>query len=340
MICFMKKIIGILVLVVFCVASWLLFANRLDYNKIVIVLPSSKLASSVFFYKKDGDFFLANDLKIGFEKLGYDVEYRYREDYDNINLKNAGNVIYLKGYYNFEKLPKDDVKERKNILYIYYVEGLHLNILDEVDVVVSGSKRLIDESLKPLGKVAYFIPQFTNPERFKPFEKDDKYKHDVLFVGSDNSGKGRECVNFAIDTGAKFDVYGKFWKERLPANVLKGGYIDNDELYKHYANAKVVLNDHRKDMKHYGFVSNRIYDVTASGGFILTDYMPEIERLYGDSIAMYKDYDEFKAKLDYYLLHEEERVKMIEKARKITLENFTNVKVAENFVNILKNIQK
>lgn len=336
----MKKIICFLAIVVLSVASWFLFANRLDYNKVVIVLPSSKLASSLFFYKKDGDFFLANDLKIGFEKLGYDVEYRYREDYDDINLGDAGNVIYLKGYYNFEKLPKDDVKARKNILYIYYVEGLHLNILDEVDVVVSGSQRLIRETLKPKGLTTYYVPQFTNPERFKPFEKDDNYKHDVLFVGSDNSGKGRECVNYAINTGAKFDVYGKFWDGRLPVNVLKGGYIENDELYKHYANAKIVLNDHRRDMKYYGFVSNRIYDVTASGGFVLTDYMPEIERVYGDSIAMYKNYDEFKAKLDYYLSHEEERVKMVEKARKITLENFTNVKVAEFFVDILKNIHK
>ena len=336
----MKKIICFLALIVVCLASIWWFANRLDYNKIVIVLPSSKLASSQFFYKKDGDFFLANDLKIGFEKLGYNVEYRYREDYDNINLGDAGNVIYLKGYYNFKKLPKDDVKGRKNILYIYYVEGLHVDILDEVDVVVSGSKRLIDESLKPLGKVTCFIPQFTNPERFKPYDSDDKYEHDVLFVGSDNSGKGRECVNFAVESGANFDVYGKFWEGELPAGVLKDGYIDNDELYKHYSNAKVVLNDHRRDMKYFGFVSNRIYDVTASGGFILSDYMPEIEMVYGDSVAMYKNYDEFKAKLDYYLSHEEERLKMAEKARKITLENFTNVKVAEIFEKIFKNIEK
>ena len=68
--------------------------------------------------------------------------------------------------------------------------------------------------------------------------------------------------------------------------------------------------------------------------------MPEIEMVYGDSVAMYKNYDEFKAKLDYYLSHEEERLKMAEKARKITLENFTNVKVAEIFENIFKNIEK
>ena len=336
----MKKIICFLVLVFIGLASWLLFANRLDYNKIVIVLPSSKLVSSPFFYKKDGDFFLANDLKAGFENLGYEVEYRFREDYNDIKLGDAGNVIYLKGYYNFEKLPKDDVKGRKNILYIYYVEGLHLNILDEVDVVVSGSKRLIDESLKPLGKITYYVPQFTNPERFKPYEKTDKFVHEVLFVGSDNSNKGRECVNFAVDTGAKFDVYGKFWDGKLPAGVLKGGYIDNDELYKHYSNAKIVLNDHRRDMKYFGFISNRIYDVTASGGFILSDYMPEIEEVYGDSIVMYKNYDEFKQKIDYYLSHEDEREELIEKARKITLENFTNVKVAQIFDNIFKNIKK
>ena len=108
----------------------------------------------------------------------------------------------------------------------------------------------------------------------------------------------------------------------------------------HYGDAKIVLNDHRLDMLHYGFVSNRIYDVSASGGFVFTDYVEEIEKEYGDSIAMYKDYDDFKQKLEYYLSHEDERIKMAKRAQKITLEKFTNVKIAEKFVEIFKNIKK
>lgn len=336
----MKKvflILGFILLV--AVGAYGFFAARLDFSKIVLVLPSSDRASSPYFYKKDGDFFLADDLKAGFEKIGYKVEYRFREDYDDLKLGNAGNVLYFKGYYNFEHLP--DVKKdgRKRVLYLYYIEGLHTDILKEVDAVACASQRLIDELIKSVNHNAYYVPQFTNPERFKPaYEKAQKTA--VLFVGSNHTARGRKSVDYAIQADADLSVFGKFWDAFLEPKYLKGQYIDNGELYKYYAGADIVLNDHRNDMFYYGFVSNRIYDVTASGGFVFTDYLPEIEQVYGDSIATYKDFDEFKEKLEYYLINPDKRRQMSEKARQITLENFTNVKIAEKFAEILKNIKK
>lgn len=335
----MKKVFLILgfILLVAAGAYWF-FAMRLDYSKIVLVLPSSERASSPYFYKKDGDFFLADDLKVGLEKIGYKVEYRFREDYQNLKLGNAGNILYLKGYYDFEHLP--DVKNdgRKRVLYLYYIEGLHDNILKEVDAVACASQKLIDEMIKPVNAHAYYVPQFTNPERFK--STNDTKKTTVLFVGSNHSRKGRKSVDYAIKAGADLSVFGKFWDTFLEPQYLKGQYIDNDELYKYYAGADVVLNDHREDMRYYGFISNRIYDVVASGGFVFTDYLPEIEQVYGDSIATYKDFDEFKEKLAYYLNNPDMRRQMAESARQITLENFTNDKAAANFDKIFKNIQK
>ncbi|KTQ99571.1 hypothetical protein NS184_17265 [Curtobacterium luteum] len=38
-----------------------------------------------------------------------------------------------------------------------------------------------------------------------------------------------------------------------------------------YASARVVLNDHWPDMAAGGFVSNRVFDVLASGGVVVTD---------------------------------------------------------------------
>ncbi len=336
----MKKGLLVVFFVLVVAGSWFFFANKLDYKKIVFVLPSSNRVSSPYFYKKDGDFFLANDLKLGFEKLGYRVEYRFREDYDDLKLGNIGNVIYFKGYYNFEHLPVDNVKRRKSILYLYYVEGLHSNILSEADVVVSASNKFVEEFVIKKGYKGGYVPQFTNPDRFKTAQYDKQKSSEVLFVGSDHTRKGRKSVDYALKSGANLSVYGKFWDESLAREVLKGNYIDNDELYQYYSNAKIVLNDHREDMLYFGFVSNRIYDVSASGGFVLTDYVKEIEEEYGDSIAMYKDYDDFKQKLEYYLSHENERKDMAKKAQKITLEKFTNVKAAEKFIDILKNIKK
>ncbi len=337
----MKKIAGLVVLVLMFVGAFLFF-NRLDYSKIAIVLPSSERASSPYYYQKDGDFFLAEDLKQALQKLGYQVEYRFRENYEDLKLGNIGNVIYFKGYYNFEHLPDAEDKDdgRKRVLYLYYVEGLHPEILNEVDVVACASKKFIKDVVTPAGVISAYIPQFTNPDRFKPTAKEMDKAYTVLFVGSDHTGFGRKSVDYAVLAGANLSVFGKFWEKSLQPDVLKGNFIENNDLYRYYASADVVLNDHREDMSYYGFISNRIFDVTASGGFILTDYLPEIEEVYGDSVATYKDYYEFKEKLEYYLAHPEERAAMAQKARDITLKNFSNVKIAEMFDALFKNIKK
>ena len=337
----MKKILLIASFIVLISAGfYYLFAIRLDYNKIILVLPSSSRASSPYFYKKDGDFFLASDLKQGLEDIGYKVQYRYREDYNDLRLKNAGNIIYFKGYYNYEKLPAIKTDKRKRILYLYYIEGLHTEILHEVDAVACASQKLIDGFIAPSNIKAYYVPQFTNPKRFRtPLKEKDK-AYPVLFVGSNHTKNIRQSVDYALNAKADLSVFGKFWERLIPPQNLKGKYIDNDELYKYYGNADIVLNDHRNDMKYYGFISNRIYDVTASGGFVLTDYLPEIEKIYGDSIVMYKSFNDFQEKLDYFLNHPEERRAKALSAQKITLENFTNDKIAKLFDRILKNIKK
>lgn len=336
----MKKVLSILLLLLTAGAGYWFCCLRLDYAKITFVLPSSKRVSSPYYYKKDGDFFLADDLKKGFEQLGFQVECRFREDYDDLKLGNAGNVLYFKGYYNFEHLPDDGNARRKKVLYLYYIEGLKPEILTEADVVASASLKLIDAFLTPRGVKTAFVPQFTNPERFKPAAIEAGKAYEVLFVGSNHTGKGRQSVRYALEAQAPLAVFGKFWETTLSPQVLKGSYIDNDELFKYYASAGIVLNDHREDMRYYGFVSNRIYDVTAAGGFIFTDYLPEIEQAFGGAVATYKNYDEFKEKLAYYLAHPEERRKMAEDARQITLEQFTHIKAAQKFVDIFKKIKK
>ena len=61
---------------------------------------------------------------------------------------------------------------------------------------------------------------------------------------------------------------------------------------------------------------------------------------YGDSIVMYRNFDEFEEKLKYYLDHEDERKALAKKAQKITLEKFTNEVAAKKFIEIFKSIKK
>ena len=85
-----------------------------------------------------------------------------------------------------------------------------------------------------------------------------------------------------------------------------------------------------------GFVSNRIFDVTACGGFIISDYIEGIEEIYGDAIPMYKTEEEFVELIKYYLEHEDERREKAKKAQEITKKHFTSDKIVAKMLEIMK----
>jgi len=68
----------------------------------------------------------------------------------------------------------------------------------------------------------------------------------------------------------------------------------------------------------------RVLDVIASGGFLVTNLQPELELFFkdGESIITFQNFEEMNDKIDYYLLHEEERRKIIENGYRIVEKQF------------------
>lgn len=192
------------------------------------------------------------------------------------------------------------------------------------DVIAVASPTYAAE-LNRAGIKAVYVPQFTNPEKFYP-APDPALASDILFVGS--NWHDRTSLRYALEAGFTVAVYGYNWQGIVPPEMYKAPYIANTELNRYYSSAKIVLNDHRPDMKDFGFVNNRIYDATAAGALVISDYMPEIEAAYGDAVPMYKNKEELAGLLQYYLTHEDERLALAAKARRITLEKFTNAAAA------------
>ena len=60
-------------------------------------------------------------------------------------------------------------------------------------------------------------------------------------------------------------------------------------------------------------VTMRVFDVIASGGFILTEYTPALDEIFdvGVEIATYRTMEELVEKVDYYLAHPQERQEVI-----------------------------
>ncbi len=303
-----------------------------------------------------GDYWIAEDFAAGFRALGKTVKVDYRGEYQQKHETTPELNVYMRGYTKFEP----PFAAGTNVLYVYYPMAYHkdsgqkktkkdLNQREKLPEnasldddwqnfeVIAVASPSYAAKLQENGINVVYAPQFTNPDRFYP-AYDEELKTDILFVGS--NWHDRTSLRYALESGFKVAVYGYNWRGVVPDEMYKADYISNEELNRYYSSAKIVLNDHRPDMKRFGFINNRVYDATASGALVISDYMPEIAEAYGDSVPMYKNREELAELLRYYLSHEEERQEKAARARKITLEKFTNTAVAETILSELTHGKK
>ncbi|MBR5599199.1 MAG: glycosyltransferase family 1 protein [Alphaproteobacteria bacterium] len=295
-----------------------------------------------------GDFWLAKDL------LNFFTENRFVEKsmtfLDSIIKYEADYNIVISGIL---PIGKTDYVGKKNILYIAYPSFEDINGVETIkdiddyitdiknkcqeakgiDLVISASKIFNDE-LNKRGIKSYYVPQFTDTKRFYP-DYIEELKSDVFFVGVNTYY--RKAWKYLYNEGIDVTIYGP----NYPEGVSKGDYIDNRILRKYYSSAKIVLNDTRDGMIKYGFIGNRIFDATASGALVISDYMKEIEDIYGDSVVMWKTKEELIEKVKYYLdpQNEAERLEKANRARYITLKNFTAEIVAKKFKKVFDELR-
>ncbi|PCN49288.1 hypothetical protein Csp2054_03675 [Curtobacterium sp. 'Ferrero'] len=112
--------------------------------------------------------------------------------------------------------------------------------------------------------------QATDPTVFHPGAAAGPDVGRAVFVGS-TRGAARPVVADAVALGADLRVHGPGWEDVVPSSMRGAASLDRSEVAGAYAGARVVLNDHWPDMAAGGFVSNRVFDVLASGGVVVTD---------------------------------------------------------------------
>lgn len=170
--------------------------------------------------------------------------------------------------------------------------------------------------------------------------KQAKYEHDVIFVGSKNYHKEwpyrTQLIEFLEQTyKERFALYGRDGK----------GIVRGQDLNNLYASAKIVVGDTLcKNFSYPYYLSDRIFETTGRGGFIIHPYIQGIEELFVTqqipALARYEpnyydtkqseiivypfnNFEYLKYLIDYYLIHEEEREVIRLRGMKRTIEQHT-----------------
>jgi len=130
--------------------------------------------------------------------------------------------------------------------------------------------------------------QATNPRTFHPQEPRTPWSGRVLFVGN-TRGEFRPIVRDAVAVGAEPMVYGSGWEGLIPEHLWAGEFLPHAQLPLAYTSARVVLNDHWRDMAEQGFLSNRLFDAVAAGAAVVSDRATGLTDVFGSSVRTYRD---------------------------------------------------
>lgn len=160
--------------------------------------------------------------------------------------------------------------------------------------------------------------------------------HEVIFVG------GGEATGAGPQYGhAEWPYRGKlikFLRDTYDSRFEKFGWpqetIRNEALNQLYANSKIVVGDSLcLNFNHPYYWSDRVYETMGRGGFIIHPFIKGMDEEFtdGETISFYEynNWDQLKAKIDYFLEHDEER-------EKIRLAGHNFVKKNATYTNRLK----
>ncbi|MBU0567445.1 glycosyltransferase [bacterium] len=140
--------------------------------------------------------------------------------------------------------------------------------------------------------------------------------------------------------GLGLNLYGDDgWKELFKGQSFFKGPIENrTDLPKLYNGSLINLNITKSQLR--TALNMRLFDIAACGGFILTDWREDLERLFkvGNEVAVYRNKGELREKAAYYLTHPQEREEMAKRAKKKVLERHTFKKRMEKMIKTVESL--
>lgn len=187
--------------------------------------------------------------------------------------------------------------------------------------------------LVELGVESLYLPLAALPSLHRPMElpglDQRRYGADLSFMGA---GYPNRRTAFRQLAQLDFKIWGTEWDDEyaLTPLVQQGGArISPEEAVKIYNASKINLNLHSsvypdKLVTGGDFVNPRTFELAACRAFQLVDERSLLSELFApDELATFRDMDELKAKIDYYLKHEDERLELAARAQARVLKDHT-----------------
>jgi O-antigen biosynthesis protein len=212
--------------------------------------------------------------------------------------------------------------QRHALWIISHPETIDDEELDAADLALVASSRFADYLRRRTTTPVEVMLQATDHRRFRPRTVDPSHRHDVTIVAKTRDVL-RPVVSDALAAGLQPAIYGGGWRGLVDPELIVADHLDHEALPVVYSSAGVVLNDHWRTMRAWGFVSNRLYDVLACGAPVISDPVDGMEELFHGAVLQYGTADELRSLVDDVLADREGARQRAERGRRVVLANHT-----------------
>lgn len=173
-------------------------------------------------------------------------------------------------------VPALPVVGRTNVLWVIsHPDDIRSEELSGYDLIAVASDLDRSRVAAMTDRPVISLLQATDQAQFRDVAKGDGT---VVFIGN-SRGVRRRIVGWATQQQIPLHIYGNGWDDLDGESVVLHGPVDREAAADRFNSASVVLGDHWDDMRDLGYVSNRVFDVAASGGLLISDRVEGIERL-------------------------------------------------------------
>lgn len=270
----------------------------------------------------------------GFRQLGHTVIV-YDELKDNYSLENNYDLIV--GYdFSPVKLKRDNNLSMKCVAYFSdeirnRTSGPHWKELledlerDDVYTFYWDRELVKQENFKNL----FYLPHFVNTEIYK--NKDIPIESDVMFAGRlDTDYRLNMIVDLVENLGVSFKWYAierhyqdalKRVKNKQTIEKIYSGFIDNEQdMAKAINKTKIVINMNSQGVSSLNY---RTMQTLACKRLLISDERKELD-LFDNKIPIYKNSEDLKEKILFYLHNEQEYSRVTEYCEKICREKYSS----------------
>ena len=212
--------------------------------------------------------------------------------------------------------------------------------IKEYDLALSSVPPFVDRFRKD-GLNSEYLKLGFESEILNFLDKTNFYEYDCSFVGG--------LTNFHTQ---RIDILKKLLKDKNN-NISLWGYTDNKnrelfkdvlkgevwgkDMYNIFKKSKITLNIHIDSSGKYAN-NMRLYEATGCGTLLITDEKNNLGELFeiDKEVVTYKNVEELKYKIKYFLNNEEERLKIALAGQKRTLTEHTYFNRMKDLIGILE----